>query len=230
MYVRLTVRGCRSSRIRVGIESWQQMRVASSISLFAVLSMTTEQHKGINAFHAASREEWRQWLDEHHATEQSVWLILYHKSSAVPSVYYPEAVDEALCYGWIDSKPNKRDEQSYYTFFSKRKPQSNWSRINKEKVARLLQEKRMMPAGLAMIELAKQTGTWTALDCLDQVPADLQRALDANPTALQHWNAFPPSARRGILEWILNAKRPVTRQKRIDETVTKASQNIRANH
>lgn len=116
---------------------------------------------------AGSAQEWRQWLQENHTREQAVWLVIYRKESGVPSVYYPEAVDEALCFGWIDSKPNKRDEQSYFQFFSRRNPKSNWSRINKEKVARLTAEGKMAPAGLKMVELAKKTGpgrpwkTWT---------------------------------------------------------------------
>ena len=146
-------------------------------------------------------------------------------------MYYDEAVDEALCFGWVDSKPNKRDDESYYQFFSRCNPKSNWSRVNKNKVAKLIAENRMAPAGLKMVKTAQRSGTWTALDEVENlvIPPDLQKAFDENRAAFDHWNAFPPSARRGILEWIFNAKKLETRQKRIDETVSMAAQGLRAN-
>jgi uncharacterized protein YdeI (YjbR/CyaY-like superfamily) len=186
----------------------------------------------ILTFHAKTQEEWRMWLEKNHLVEKAIWLIIYKKNSKIPSVYYPEAVDEALCFGWIDSKPNKRDEESYYQFFSKRNPKSNWSKVNKEKVARLLTEGWIAPAGLDAIEIAKKNGTWTALDDVDKliVPVDLQKLLDVNKIAKDNWERFPPSSRRGILEWILNAKQATTRQKRISETVALAEKNVKANH
>lgn len=186
---------------------------------------------GVNTFYAKDREAWRQWLQENHDQEKSIWLIIYKKDSATPSVYYDEAVDEALCFGWIDSKPNKRDEESFFQFFAKRNPNSNWSRVNKNKVERLINQGLMSEAGLKMIEIAKRNGTWTALDEVENlvIPEDLQQAFHANPTAWQYFDAFPRSVKRGILEWLLNAKRPETRQKRIEETVALAAQNIRAN-
>ena len=191
-----------------------------------------ETYKNIPTFHATSRLAWREWLLQNHESEKSVWLIIYRKESNIPSVYYPEAVDEALCFGWIDSKSNKRDALSYYQFFSKRNPKSNWSKVNKEKVARLTEERRMHPAGLAMVELAKTTGTWTALDEVEKIvlPDDLKFLFDTNPVAYDNWEKFPRSAKRGILEWILNAKKPETRQKRIEETVEKAGKNQKANY
>jgi uncharacterized protein YdeI (YjbR/CyaY-like superfamily) len=190
-----------------------------------------ETHKGIPTFHAQDRQAWRDWLAQNHKTAQSVWLIIYKKDSGVPSVYYPEAVDEALCFGWIDSKPNRRDEQSFYQYFSVRNPKSNWSRVNKEKIERLLASGLMAPAGLEMIELAKKTGTWTALDEVENlvIPVDLAEAFARYPGSRKNFEAFPPSTRRGILEWIFNAKRPATRAKRIEETASLAEQNIRAN-
>lgn len=186
---------------------------------------------GVKTFHAHDRSAWRQWLAENHASEKSVWLIIYKKSSSTPSVYYDEAVDEALCFGWIDSKPNKRDEESFFQFFAKRNPKSKWSGVNKKKVEKLIAQGLMTEAGLKMIELAKASGTWDALNDVENVviPNDLQQAFDKNATAKVHWEAFPRSTKRGILEWISNAKRPETRQKRIEETVTLAAQNIRAN-
>lgn len=193
--------------------------------------MEEEIYLGRPAVSASSAEMWREWLIQHHAKEPSVWLIIYRKESGVPSVYYPEAVDEALCFGWIDSKPNKRDHQSFYQFFSKRNPKSKWSKINKDKIARLLAEGKMMPAGIEMVEWAKKSGTWTALDEIEEgiEPLDLKEMLDQNIQARKSWDAFPKSVKRGILEWISNAKTEATRKKRINETVDKAAVGERAN-
>lgn len=190
-----------------------------------------EYYEGIRAFHAKNQKAWRDWLSKNHSGEKSVWLIIYRKSSATKSVYYPEAVDEALCFGWIDSKPNKRDEESYYLFFSKRSPKSNWSKVNKLKVEKLIAQGQMTEAGYAAIAIAKQNGTWEALDKVEQliVPDDLQALFNKNKQAFTYWQQFAPSSRRGILDWINNAKRPETRAKRIEETVRLASQNEKAN-
>jgi uncharacterized protein YdeI (YjbR/CyaY-like superfamily) len=187
----------------------------------------------IKTFYAKSQKEWRKWLEKNHQSEKSVWLIIYKKESGTPSVYYTDAVDEAICFGWIDSKPNKRDDESYYQFFAKRNPKSNWSKVNKGKVAKLLEQGLIAPAGMEVIETAKQNGTWTALDKVEDliIPEDLQKAFAAaNKTAFTYFDKFPHSSKRNILEWILNAKRPQTRQLRIDETVKLATGNIKANH
>jgi uncharacterized protein YdeI (YjbR/CyaY-like superfamily) len=186
---------------------------------------------GVKTFYAKDRAAWRAWLAENHAQEKSVWLIIYKKASGIPSIYYDQAVDEALCFGWIDSKPNKRDDQSFYQFFAKRNPKSNWSGVNKKKVEKLLKEKLMTEAGLAMIEIAQKSGTWTALDEVNNlaIPEDMQIALDANPQAKKYFDLFPPSTKRGILEWIASAKQPETRGRRIRETVALAEENERAN-
>ncbi len=191
-----------------------------------------ELWKGIQTFYAKDNKAWRNWLQKNYATATSVWLIIYKKESGTPSIYYPEAVDEALCFGWIDSTPNKRDENSYYQFFAKRNPKSNWSKVNKTKVARLIKEKRMAKAGMEAIEIAKQNGAWTALEKVDNLilPEDLIKAFAKNKVAEKNFLAFPPSSRRGILEWIQNAKKEETRLKRIIETVSLAANNLKANH
>ena len=193
--------------------------------------MKAESRNGIRAIAAKDQNAWRAWLSKNHETETSVWLIIHHKESGTPSVSYPEAVDEALCFGWIDSKPNKRDDSSYYQFFSRRNPKSNWSKVNKEKVERLLKENKMAKAGLYMVTLAKENGTWDALNDVDNliIPQDLKTELGKHTAALVNFEQFPPSVRRGILEWIFNAKRRETREKRIRETASLAAQNIRAN-
>ena len=192
---------------------------------------TTEIHKGFSCFLAPDLSSWREWLIEHHQSENSVWLILYKKSSGKRMFGISEAINEALCFGWVDSKSNKRDDDSYYVYFSKRNPKSNWSKINKEKVEKLISEDRFSEAGYKMVTIAKQTGTWDALNDVDNlvVPDDLMNLFDLEPIAYSHWLAFPDSTKRGILEWIFNAKRATTRLKRIQETVSKAKMNIRAN-
>jgi uncharacterized protein YdeI (YjbR/CyaY-like superfamily) len=187
---------------------------------------------GIETFYAKTRQDWRKWLEENHQAETSVWLIIYRKESKIPSVYYPEAVSEALCFGWVDSKANKRDKNSYFQFFAKRNPKSNWSKINKEKVAELIAQGLMAPAGLKMIEIAQQKGTWTALDDVEllAIPADLQLLFENSPQAFAYWEKFPRSSKRSILEWIQNAKKPETRKIRVEETVKLAAKDMRANH
>lgn len=194
--------------------------------------MKKEIKDGVHCFYANSSKLWRRWLEKNGEKESSVWLIIYKKVSGVQSVTYKQAVEEALCFGWIDSKPNKRDEQSYYQFFARRNPKSKWSKVNKLTVEGLIDGDRMHKTGLAAIEIAKQNGTWNALDEVDNavVPEDLQRALNENKEALTNFNAFPRSSKKIILEWIANAKREETRTKRIKETVTLAAKNKRANH
>ncbi|MEO0468012.1 MAG: YdeI/OmpD-associated family protein [Bacteroidota bacterium] len=186
---------------------------------------------GVPTFYAESPAAWRAWLLENHDQAESVWLIIYKKDSGTPSITYPEAVDGGLCFGWIDSKPNKRDDKSFFQYFSKRNPKSNWSRVNKEKIARMLDAGLMHESGLRMVDLAKETGTWTALDDVENlvIPDDLAAAFAEYEQATNFFAAFPRSVKRGILEWIFNAKRPATRQKRIAQTAEMASRNERAN-
>jgi len=186
---------------------------------------------GIKTFYAEDRTAWRAWLAENHTTETRVWLIIYRKQSGTPSVYYDDAVNEALCFGWIDSKPNKRDGESYYQFFSRRNPKSKWSGVNKRKVEELSAQGLMTEAGWAVIELAKQNGGWTALDEVENlvIPEDLQAQFDATPGSQANFDGFSKSAKRGILDWISSAKQAETRAKRILETVTLAARGEKAN-
>jgi uncharacterized protein YdeI (YjbR/CyaY-like superfamily) len=190
-----------------------------------------ETFRNIPAITARSAEDWRSWLKENHEKVENVWLIIFKKESRIPTVTYKDSVDEALCFGWIDSKGVKRDESSYYQFYSKRKPKSNWSGVNKAKVDVLLAQGKMEPAGMAMVELAKKIGTWNTLDAATnlEIPDDLLAALQSYETAAQNFEAFPKSTKRAILEWISAAKQSATRQKRVEETAKLAAQNIRAN-
>jgi uncharacterized protein YdeI (YjbR/CyaY-like superfamily) len=188
-------------------------------------------YNDIPVFYAATEANWHAWLLKNHSTKKAVWLVIFKKTCATPCVYYPQAVNQALCFGWVDSKPNKRDDNSYYQFFTPRNTKSNWSKVNKDKVAKLITEKQMHQAGFKAIEIAKNNGTWDALNNVDNLilPDELAQLFVKNKIAKNNWDAFPTSAKRGILEWILNAKQTATITKRITETVTLAQNNIRAN-
>ncbi len=191
-----------------------------------------ETFKDLPAIEAKDAATWRKWLEANHEKTPAVWLIMYKMAVDKPSVCYNEALDEAICFGWIDSHKRKRDEHSFYQLFSKRKVKSKWSRVNKEKVRQLTKAGKMMSAGLEAVKAAKANGMWDVLNEVEEgvVPPDLQAALDANPIAKGYFEAFPRSSKRNILEWILSAKQAETRQKRIDETVRMAAENLRANH
>ena len=182
-------------------------------------------------FQARTRAEWRAWLEENHATSGGVWLVTFKKTSGQPHLSYEASVEESLCFGWVDSKPGKLDDQRSMLYFAPRKPGSGWSRPNKERVERLIAAGLMAPAGLKKIEAAKKDGSWAKLDAVEnlEVPDDLARALKQFPQAQTHWNAFPRSVKRGILEWITQARKPETRAKRIEETARLAAENKRAN-
>ncbi len=184
-----------------------------------------------NSVHPLSRAEWRAWLAANHSRQQGVWLIAFKKSTGKARVEYDEAVEESLCFGWIDSKPNKLDSERTMLWFAPRKAGTGWSRPNKERVERMLAQGLMEAAGLAKIEAAKADGSWTALDAVEalEVPPDLAVALAGEPPAATYWDAFPRSVRRGILEWIANARTPETRARRVEETARLAAQNLRAN-
>jgi uncharacterized protein YdeI (YjbR/CyaY-like superfamily) len=194
-------------------------------------TMPTRASLPPNAVHPLSRAEWRGWLLENHRRAQGVWLVSYKKGTGQARFEYEEAVEEALCFGWIDSKPNKLDEQRSMLWFAPRKPGTGWSRPNKARIERLLKAGLMHPSGLAKIEQAKADGSWTSLDAIEElaVPDDLAQALAAYPKAALHFEAFPRSVKRGILEWIHTAKKPETRATRIAETARLAELNERAN-
>lgn len=183
--------------------------------------------QALETFSPKSRQEWRDWLQENHDKKQSIWLIYFKKESKLPSVVYSEAVDEAICFGWIDSKSKPIDSDSYMQFFCRRKPKSVWSKINKEKIARLTEEGLMTKAGFDCIEVAKQNGSWTILDEAEalMVPDDLESAFQGSSMAREYFLSLSRSDKRNILQWLVLAKRPETRQNRIDEIVTLAEEN-----
>ena len=184
-----------------------------------------------NAIHPLTRAEWRAWLDANHTRPNGVWLVSYKKATGKPIIPYDEAVEEALCFGWIDSTPNKLDEERAMRWFAPRKPGTGWSRPNKERVERMIAAGLMTPAGQAKIDAAHADGSWTALDAIEnlEIPPDLAAAFAGYPAARAHFEAFPRSVKRGILEWIATAKTAPTRAKRVEETARLAQENRRAN-
>lgn len=176
-----------------------------------------------------SSTELRQWFEVHHQQPASIWLVTYKK--AVPDKYLSAqaVLDEALCFGWIDGRRRKLDDQRTLQLLSPRKT-GHWSKTYKDRVAQLTAAGRMHPAGLAAVAAAKASGMWDFLNDVDAliVPTDLAEALAAQPPALAHYSAFPPSAQRDILRWIKLAKTTTTRSKRIQKTVALAAENKRA--
>lgn len=184
-----------------------------------------------NSIHPLTRAEWRAWLEQNWTRTEGIWLISYKKDTGKPRFDYDEAVEEALCFGWIDSKPNKLDAERSLLWFAPRKPGTGWSKPNKDRVKKLIAAGLMTPAGLAKIEAAKQDGSWNALDAVEalEIPSDLAEALASYVSAAANFDAFPRSVKRGILEWIVSAKKPETRAQRVAETARLAQDNIRAN-
>lgn len=177
-----------------------------------------------------SRAELREWLAAHHHEGETIWLVVFKKIHKF-HVSWSDIVDEALCFGYIDSQPKLLDHERSMLRLSPRNEKSGWSGINKQKIERLIKEGRLAPAGLAAVERAKANGAWVLLDGATalEIPKDLALELDANMPARENFEAFPKSVRRAILEWISLAKRPETRVKRILETAKKAQRNERAN-
>ncbi len=180
---------------------------------------------------ANDRSEWRRWLERHHGSSGAVWLVLAKKGSTRALIRYEEAVEEALCFGWIDSTARPIDAERFKVTMTPRRPGSGWSAVNKRRIERLIAQGRMAPAGLAAIEGAKADGSWTRLDAIStlDVPRDLAEAFEAYPNARANFDAFPPSARWMTLYWIHSAKRAETRARRVAETARLAERNERAN-
>jgi uncharacterized protein YdeI (YjbR/CyaY-like superfamily) len=178
-----------------------------------------------------NRSAWREWLSKNHTQKENIWLVIYKKGHDGSTLTVSEAVEEALCFGWIDSTANKLDEKRFKIMYSPRKPKSVWSKINKGRVAKLIKGGFMQPAGMAMIKLAKKTGTWNTLNDVDALkyPEDFNQALVKSRKSKSNFDAFPPSAKKLILFWIQSAKTSETRTKRIKETVSRAARNERAN-
>ncbi len=180
--------------------------------------------------HADDRDTWRAWLKANHATARGAWLVTWRPRSGRQGLDYEAAIEEALCYGWVDSTAGRVDDDRGKLYFAPRKPRSGWAATNKVRVARLIASGRMAPAGLAAIERAKANGSWEVLDSVErmEVPEDLAAALDGTPAAAVNFAAFPPSARKQMLAWVAFARRPETRAARIAKIASAAARNERA--
>lgn len=184
-----------------------------------------------NAIHPKSRAAWRAWLAANHTRHTGVWLVTYKQSAGIPDLSYNDGVEEALCFGWVDSRPRALDADRTMLWYAPRKAGSAWAKTNKERVARLIANGLMQEAGLAKINAAKADGSWGTLDSVDrlEIPVELEAAFGRYAGSSANFANFPPGIRRGILEWIATARTSATREKRAEETARLAAQNQRAN-
>lgn len=188
--------------------------------------------KEIESYCPESIGDWEQWLEKNHQSKKAVWLVCYRQKSENESISWSDAVDIALCFGWIDSKRQTLDEFSFRQYYTKRKPTSTWSKINKEKVQQLMDSGQMRPAGYEIIKKAKKNGSWTLLDEVEAliIPDDLEIAFATQKGAKEFYLSLSKSHKKQILSWIVLAKRPETRQKRIDEIASRAGQGLKPKH
>lgn len=184
-----------------------------------------------STFHPATRKAWRNWLEKNHASSPGIWMIYYKKITGKRKLPYHEAIEEALCFGWIDSAPRKLDQHRAMVKFTPRKPKSAWSKINKERVDRLINQRLMATAGLLKINQAKKDGSWHKLSNADthidnnSLPPELKKAFLKNKKALENFKAFPPGYRKRFFFWIDSAKKPATKMARIRQTLLMAAAN-----
>ena len=176
------------------------------------------------------RATWRAWLEANHVTARGVWLVTWRARTGRQSLSYEDAVEEALCFGWVDSTGGTVDADRGRLYFAPRKARSVWASSNKARVERLIATGAMRPAGLAAIERAKANGDWDILDSVErlEVPADLAEALALRPEAAVNFGAFPASARKQLLGWVVLARKPETRAARIEKIAAAAVRNERA--
>ncbi|MBU2975664.1 YdeI/OmpD-associated family protein [Zobellia sp. B3R18] len=175
----------------------------------------------------ANQQEWRKWLEKNHQQKNSVWLVIHKKNTANTNLSSSQAVDHALCFGWIDSTKRTIDAERYKQYFCKRKAVSNWSKINKEKVTSLTKKGLMAQAGHKSVAIAKANGSWTILDTVEalEIPADLAEQLKKRKGATEFFVALSKSGKKQLLYWVISAKRKETRQKRIQEIAENAGKN-----
>ena len=181
--------------------------------------------KGIEEFCPHDKEDWRKWLETNHQKKDAVWLIFYKKKSPNHNLSWSESVDEALCFGWIDSTKKTIDHEKYRQYFTKRKPKSNWSKINKDKVKVLTELGLMKDEGFKSIEVAKENGSWSNLDEVESltIPNDLKKELLSHKSAAKYYESLSNSVQKMLLYWVVSAKRIETRQKRVLEIIENAS-------
>ena len=201
---------------------------AAKIKVEAPLSISMKQFEQVEV---TSRDQWRSWLTNNHTQINSIWLVTYKKHTGSRYLPYDAIVEEALCFGWIDSLPRKLAADRTMLLLSPRRPKSPWSKLNKDRVTKMLSQGLMTSAGQEKIDQAKTDGSWAFLDDVEAliIPKDLAAALDINSQAKKYFEAFSPSSKKGILQWIKTAKQASTRATRITKTVELAAQNVKAN-
>jgi uncharacterized protein YdeI (YjbR/CyaY-like superfamily) len=190
------------------------------------------EYRGRPLIHPESIAAWRQWLAQHHADTDGVWLATWKRASGKTPLDYGAIVEEALCFGWIDGLVNTLEDGRQAQLLTPRRRGSGWSGSNKERVKRLVADGRMTEAGMRVIDAAKADGSWSMQDAAEALiePAELKAALDANAEARRQWDAFPKSPRRALIWWVMSAKRPETRERRVASIVTEAAEGRRANY
>ena len=181
----------------------------------------------LKAYYPKDRRAWRSWLEKNHAKSPGIWLIYYKKTSGRPRLEYSDAVEEALCFGWIDSTVRPIDEKKYMQRFTPRKPKSGWSGLNKRRVEKMIAQNLMTKAGFEKIEEAKKNGAWQHLDHIEALtlPEDFDKALSKNRKAKINFENFPQFTKKQFLYRINSAKRPETRKERIKLLVKMAAAN-----
>jgi len=189
--------------------------------------MTTEDTLSPREF--KDRRAWRAWLEKNHGKEEALWLLFYKAHVEKKHLTLPEALEEALCFGWIDGKLRRIDDEKHMVRFTPRKAKSPWSKSNKARVEKLIASGAMTEAGLLAIEAAKKNGAWerAELDPLDDEVPDLEAALDKDKEARRHYDAFPPSTRRQYVAWVSGAKTEATRRRHVVEVVRRSKANLR---
>lgn len=197
--------------------------------MFIIDAYQEKNQSLMNTYCPKNKEDWRRWLSKNHSIEDSIWLIFYKKNSPSPNLSWSEAVDEAFCFGWIDSTKKSMDAERYMQYFCKRKPKSNWSKVNKDKVKVLIDQGLLQTAGRKCIDIAKENGSWTILDGVEAliIPDDLKEAFRNYQGSMEYFAGLSKSAKKMLLYWIVSAKRKETRQKRIVEIVENASQQLK---
>jgi len=181
-----------------------------------------------NELFISNREEWRAWLEKNHANVKEIWLIYYKKHSGKPRIPYDDAVEEALCFGWIDSIIKKIDEERFCQKFTPRKDKSNWSELNKKRVEKLLEQGRMTEAGLVKIKAAKASGGWEKIPFqrdFPEMPVELKKALNHNNKASENFDKLAPSYKRQFIGWVATAKKAETRESRVKEAIDHLEKN-----
>lgn len=180
----------------------------------------------IEQFYPETKQHWRKWLEKNHIRKDAVWLIYYKKNAGSPTINWTDAVDEALCFGWIDSKAETIDKDTFRQYFCKRKPNSTWSKINKQKIETLTSKGLMAKAGFDVIDIAKQNGSWTILDEVEEliIPSELEKAFENFQNSKDFFSSLSKSKQKVLLQWIALAKTDTTRQRRILEIAENASQ------